>query len=129
MKYVDGFVIVVPEENLPAYREMAKEGARVWMKHGAREYYECVGDDLSPDMGGTPPGTTFLKMTKAKAGETVVFSFIVFDSKAHRDAVNKKVMADPAMKDPAWKDKPMPFDMKKMAYGGFSVLIEGKRES
>jgi uncharacterized protein YbaA (DUF1428 family) len=130
MKYVDGFVIVVPEENLPAYREMAREGARTWMKHGALEYFECVGDDLSPAMGGMP-GTmnTFPKMTRAKAGETVVFSFIVFDSRAHRDAVNAKVMADPAMSDPAWKDKPMPFDMKKMAYGGFSVLIEGKKEA
>lgn len=129
MKYVDGFVIVIPEENLPAYREMAREGARLWMKHGAREYYECVGEDLSPETGMPPTGITFPKMAKAKAGETVVFSFIVFDSRAHRDAVNAKVMADPAMTDPAWKDKPMPFDTRKMAYGGFSVLIEGKREA
>jgi uncharacterized protein YbaA (DUF1428 family) len=128
MKYVDGFVIVVPEENLPAYRTMAKNGAKIWMKHGALEYFECVGDDLSPVMGGMPIAT-FPKMTRAKAGETIVFSFIIFKSKAHRDAVNAKVMADPAMNDPAWKDKPMPFDMKRMAYGGFSVLVEAQKES
>jgi uncharacterized protein YbaA (DUF1428 family) len=127
MKYVDGFVIVVTEENVPAYRKMAETGARIWMKHGALEYFECVGDDLIPHMGETP-GISFPKMAKAKAGETVIFSFIVYKSKAHRDAVNAKVMADPAMQDPAWKDMPMPFDMKRMAYGGFSVLVEGKKE-
>jgi len=129
MKYVDGFVIVLPEENLPAYRAMAKNGAKIWMKHGALEYFECVGDDLSPDMVGGMPTATFPKMIKAKAGETVVFSFIMFKSKAHRDKVNAKVMADPLMNSPEWKDQPMPFDMKRMAYGGFSVLVEGRIES
>lgn len=123
MKYVDGFVIVVPEKNVPAYHKMAETGARLWMKHGALEYFECVGDDLIPPMEGAP-GISFPKMAKAKAGETVVFSFIVYKSKAHRDAVNAKVMADPEMKDPAWKGMPMPFDMKRMAYGGFRVIVE-----
>lgn len=123
MKYVDGFVIAVPEKNMPAYREMAKMGAKVWKKHGALEYFECVGNDLTPEMEGMT-GTTFPKMAKAKEGETIIFSFIVFKSRAHRDAVNAKVMQDPLMNDPKWKDKPMPFDMKRMVYGGFSVIVE-----
>jgi uncharacterized protein YbaA (DUF1428 family) len=121
MKYVDGFVIVVPEQNMAAYREMAKMGAKVWKKHGALEYFECIGDDLEPEM----TGITFPKMTKTKDGETVVFSFIIFKSRAHRDEVNAKVMQDPMMNDPKFKDKPMPFDVKRMAYGGFKVIIEG----
>lgn len=120
MKYVDGFVIVVPEKNLPAYREMAKKGAKVWKKYGALEYFECVGDDLAPEWATL----TFLKMAKAKEGETVIFSFIVYKSKADRDKVNAKVMQDPAMNETAMKDKPMPFDMKRMAYGGFRVIVE-----
>jgi uncharacterized protein YbaA (DUF1428 family) len=120
MKYVDGFVIVVPEGNLPAYREMAKMGAKIWKKHGALEYFECVGDDLAPEW----VNFTFPKMSKAKEGETIIFSFIVYESKADRDKVNAKVMQDPMMNDPAMKDKPMPFDMKRMAYGGFQVIVE-----
>jgi len=120
VKYVDGFVIVLPEENLPAYREMAEMGAKVWKQYGALEYYECVGDDLKPEM----TGITFPEMVKAGPGETVVFSFIVFASREHRDEVNAKVMKDPSMNDPAYKDKAMPFDMKKMAYGGFTVIVE-----
>ena len=121
MKYVDGFVMVVPEQNMAAYREMAKMGAMVWKKHGALEYFECVGDDLEPAM----TGITFPKMTKAKAGEKVVFSFIVFRSRAHRDEVNAKVMQDPEMNKPEYTDKPMPFDVKRMAYAGFEVIVEG----
>jgi len=121
MKYVDGFVMVVPEENMDAYREMAMMGAKVWKKYGALEYFECAGDDLEPEM----TGITFPRMTKAKAGEKVIFSFIIFKSRAHRDEVNAKVMQDPAMNDPKWKDNPMPFDVKRMAYGGFSVIVEG----
>ena len=121
MKYVDGFVMIVPEENMPAYREMAKMGAKVWKKHGALEYFECVGDDLEPEM----TGITFPKMTKAKAGEKVVFSFIIFRSRAHRDEVNAKVMQDPEMDKPEYRDKPMPFDIKRMAYAGFQVFVEG----
>lgn len=121
MKYVDGFVIVVPEQNIAAYREMAKLGAKVWKKYGALEYFECSGDDLEPEM----TGITFPKMTKAKDGETVVFSFIIFKSRAHRDEVNAKVMQDPMMNDPKYKDKMMPFDVKRMAYAGFKVIVEG----
>ncbi len=120
MNYVDGFVIVVPEENMPAYREMAELGAKVWKKHGALAYFECTIDDLEPEMTGIP----FPKMAKAKAGETVVLSFIIFESRAHRDAVNAQVMQDPLMNDPKFRDKPMPFDVKRMAYAGFKVFVE-----
>lgn len=123
MKYVDGFVIAVPEDRIAEYRKMAETGEKLWMKHGALEYFECVGDDLEPE---NMPGITFPKMAKTKPGETVVFSFIVFRSRAHRDEVNAKVMEDPAMKNPEWKDKPMPFDIKRMAYGGFRVIVGGK---
>lgn len=122
MKYVDGFVIVLPVENLPAYREMAEMGAQLWKKHGALEYYECAGDDLSPTNPMT--GITFPEMARAGPGETVVFSFIVFASREHRDEVNAKVMKDPYMNDPARGNQPMPFDMKRMAYGGFTVIVE-----
>jgi alkaline phosphatase len=120
MKYVDGFVIVVPEENLPAYKKMAKKGAEIWMKHGALEYFECAGDDLDIAWAGV----TFPKLARAKPGETVIFSFIVYKSRADRDKVNAAVMADPAMNDSAMKDMPMPFDMKRMTYGGFRVIVE-----
>jgi uncharacterized protein YbaA (DUF1428 family) len=120
MKYVDGYVLAVPEKNLPAYREMAEKGAKIWKKHGALQYVECVGDDLSPEWAGI----RFPQTVSAMPGETVVFSFIVFTSKAHRDEVNAKVMKDPSMNDPREKDKPMPFDMKRMVYGGFNVIVE-----
>lgn len=120
MKYVDGFVLAVPEKNLPAYREMAQMAGKLWKKHGALEYFECVGDDLNPEMAGIK----FPETVKTETGETVVFSFIVFNSRAHRDKVNAEVMKDPMMNDPKYKDKPMPFDMKRMAYGGFEVIVE-----
>ncbi len=120
MKYVDGYVLVVPEKNLPAYREMAEKGAKIWKKYGALQYIESVGDDLSPEWAGI----RFPQMVAAGPGETVVFSFIVFKSRAHRDEVNAKVMKDPFMNDPDQKDMPMPFDMKRMAYGGFNVIVE-----
>lgn len=119
-KYVDGFVLVVPDKNLPAYKKMALAGGKIWKKYGALEYMECVGDDLNPDMMGAK-FVKFPQMAKAKPGETVVFSFVVYKSRAHRDAVNAKMMKDPAMNDPAYKD--MPFDMKRMAYGGFKSIV------
>lgn len=122
MKYVDGFVIVVPDDRIDEYRDMAKMGESLWMKHGALEFFECIGDDLEPE---NMPGTTFLKMAKAKPGETVVFSFIVFESRAHRDKVNALVMNDPMMNDQIWKDKPMPYEIERMAYGGFEVIVGG----
>jgi uncharacterized protein YbaA (DUF1428 family) len=114
--YVDGFVIPVPRKNLAAYKRMATIGRKIWMKHGALQYFECVGDDLQVGWGmGFPKGI------RLKSGETVVFSFVTYRSKAHRDAVNAKVMRDPSMKMP----KTMPFDMKRFMYGGFTVIVEG----
>lgn len=118
-KYVDGFVLCVPKKNMAAYKRMATGGKKVWMDHGALQYLECVGDDLA-----TTFGLPFPKMAKAKAGETVVFSFIVYKSRKHRDAVNAKVMSDPRLAA-MMKNQKMPFDMKRMSYGGFKVLVEG----
>ncbi len=118
-QYVDGYVLVVQKKNLAAYKAMATIGGKVWMKHGALDFKECVMDDPRP-MHVT---FTFDKMIQAKKDEVVIFSYITYKSRAHRDAVNKKVMKDPMMDDPKYKDKPMPFDMKRMAYGGFKVLV------
>jgi uncharacterized protein YbaA (DUF1428 family) len=118
-RYVDGFVIPIPKKNLAAYRRMARMGAKIWMQYGALEYYECVGDDLKPQWGGLG----FPRMAKLKPTETVVFSWIVYKSKAHRDRVNAKVMKDPSMSPEQMKE--MPFDMKRFAYGGFEVLVKG----
>lgn len=118
MKYVDGFVLPVPVKNLQAYRRMAQKAAKVWREHGALECRECAGEDLAVKFG-----VRFPRMMKVKRGETVVFSWIVFKSRAHRDAVNARVMKDPRlarMMDP----KAMPFDCKRMVYGGFRVLVD-----
>jgi uncharacterized protein YbaA (DUF1428 family) len=118
-RYVDGFVIPIPKKNVKAYSAMAKKASKVWMELGALEYRECVGEDMNVSFG-----VPFTKLTRTKPTETVVFSWIVYKSRAHRDAVNKKVMKDPRiakMCDPA----DMPFDCKKMVYGGFQVLVEG----
>ncbi len=121
-KYVDGFVIVMPEKNLGDYKKMAKLGAKVWKKCGALDYKECVSEDIrSKSMGMAP---LFPKMTNLKKGEVVVFSYIVFKSRKHRDQVNAKVMNDPLMAPENFKG-PMPFDPKRVAYGGFEVLVEG----
>lgn len=117
MSYVDGFVMVVPKKNVAAYKRMARLGGKVWMKHGALQYMECMGDDL--DLKGIP--LTFPKLMKLKKGETAFYSFIIYKSRAHRDAVNKKVMADSEMKKPP---KKMPFDIKRMAFGGFKAVVE-----
>lgn len=121
-RYVDGFVIVIPKKNLAAYKKMAEIGARVWKKYGALDYKECVADDMHPDMGGMK-ALTFPRMTKQTPNELVIFSYITYKSRAHRDSVNAKVMKDSMMNEPKWKDKPMFFDMKKMAYGGFKVMV------
>ncbi|HLD04447.1 MAG TPA: DUF1428 domain-containing protein [Candidatus Nanoarchaeia archaeon] len=118
MKYVDGYVLPVPKKNIPAYRRMAQKAGKVWRKYGALKYFECVGDDLNPKWAGIK----FPRTVRAKPKETVVFSFIVFKSRAHRNIVNAKVMKDPFMDE--YKDKPMPFDCKRMVYGGFKVLVE-----
>ncbi len=117
-RYVDGFVLPVPRKDLEAYRQMSAKASKVWREHGALEYLECTGDDLKSKFG-----VAFPKLAKAKAGETVVFSWIVYKSRAHRDRVNAKVMKDPRianMMDP----KEMPFDVKRMAYGGFKVIVD-----
>jgi uncharacterized protein YbaA (DUF1428 family) len=118
MAYVDGFVLTVAKKNLKAYAQMAAAAGKVWKEHGALEFRECAGDDLNVKMG-----VPFPKMAKAKANETVVFSWIVFKSKAHRDKVNAKVMKDPRLNE-MMEGKKMPFDVKRMAYGGFNVLVE-----
>ena len=116
-RYVDGFVIPVPKKNLDAYRRMARAAGKVWMEHGALEYVESVGEDVN-----TTFGTPFPKLAESKRGEVVVFSFIVYKSRAHRDRVNKLVMADERIQK-SMKGK-MPFDVKRMAYGGFQALVD-----
>lgn len=123
-KYVDGFVLVVPNDKTEEYKKMAEEGRDIWMKLGALEYYECRGNDLiPPDMGGEK-ARAFPEMAGAKSEETVWFSFIVFKSKEHRDEVNAKMMEEMSEKYKDQKDFTMPFDMKRMAYGGFQVEVE-----
>lgn len=106
------------------YREMADEAGKVWMKHGALEYFECVGDDLDPDMEDMGDVTllTFPDLVKTRPGETVVFAFIVFESREHRDEVNEKVMAE--MKESMGEETEMPFDVERMAYGGFRSIVD-----
>ena len=115
MSYVDGYVLPVPKKNLKAYLRMARMGGKVWRKHGALDYKECVGDDLK-----TKWGIPFPEMMKLKPGETVIFSFVVFKSRTHRDRVNAKVMKE---MEKMCGSKDMPFDVKRMVYGGFKVLV------
>jgi uncharacterized protein YbaA (DUF1428 family) len=124
-KYVDGFVIVVPKGKETEYQKMAEEGRDFWMKHGALQYFECRGDDLKQQEMGDEKSRAFAEMAGASDDDNVWFSFIVFNSKEHRDEVNKKVIAE---MDEAYKEKSdfvMPFAMNKMAYGGFEVAVEG----
>jgi uncharacterized protein YbaA (DUF1428 family) len=123
MPYVDGFVIPIPTKNVPAYRKMAAMAAKVWKEHGALEFRECVGDDLAPAMGGGKPSPTFPRMAGAKKGETVMFSWIVYQSRAHRDRVNQKVMKDPRIAG-MMDAKKMPFDPSRMAYAGFKTIVD-----
>ena len=118
MKYVDGYVLPVPKKNLTAYRRMAQKAGKVWREHGALEFRECVGDDLKTKMA-----TSFPRTIKLRPGETVIFSWIVFKSRAHRDAVNAKVMKDPRLAK-MMDMKAMPFDSKRMVYGGFKVVVD-----
>ncbi|MEK7183977.1 MAG: DUF1428 domain-containing protein [Patescibacteria group bacterium] len=124
-KYVDGFVLVVPKDKAEEYKKMAEGGRDSWIKHGALEYYECRGNDLVPQEMGGEKARAFTEMAGAKGDETVWFSFIVFQSKEHRDEVNAKVMEDMNKQMEEGKDMSMPFDMKRMAYGGFQVEVEG----
>ncbi len=124
-KYVDGFVLVVPKNKVDEYKKMAGEGRDMWIKNGALEYFECIGEDLDPQEMGDEKTLTFTEMAKANPDEIVWFSFIVFESKKHRDEVNSKVMEEMKRLGEKYKDFSMPFDMKRMAYGGFEVAVEG----
>jgi uncharacterized protein YbaA (DUF1428 family) len=118
MRYVDGFVVPVPEQKIKLYQNIAKKAGKIWKEHGALEYIEAVGDDLENKFS-----VPFTKAVKLKPGEVPFFSFIVFKSRADRDKVNKKVMTDPRLKkmmDPG----SMPFDVKRMVYGGFKILVD-----
>jgi uncharacterized protein YbaA (DUF1428 family) len=118
MRYVDGYVVPVPKKNLAAYRRMAQKAGKVWRDHGALEYIECVADDVKPGKR-----TSFPQSVKLKPDETVVFAYVVDNPRPHRDRVNAKVMKDPRlanMMDP----KAMPFDAKRMFWGGFKALVE-----
>src|SRR5262245_328878 len=117
MAYVDGFLLAVPKRKLQTYRRISQRAGRVWRKYGALEYRECAGDDLKVKMG-----MSLTKAAKSKPGETVVFSWIAYKSRAHRDRVNARVMADPRMKK--MMTEPMPFDLKRMSYGGFAVFVD-----
>ena len=118
MPYVDGYVLPVPKKNVQAYRRIAQKAGKVWREHGALEYRECVGEDLDVKMG-----MPFPRLMEVKPGETVVFAWVVFKSRAHRDRVNAKVMKDPRLAK-MMDEGPMPFDVKRMVYGGFKVLVD-----
>ena len=118
MRYIDGYVVPVPKKNVAAYRRMAQKAGKVWRDHGALEYTECVADDVKPGKH-----TSFPQSVKLKPTETVVFAYIVYKSRADRDRINAKVMKDPRlanMMDP----KALPFDGKRMFWGGFKVLVD-----
>ena len=118
MPYVDGFIVAVPKKNVTAYRTMSKKAGKVWREHGALDYKECIADDVK--MG---KWTSFPRSVKMKKNETVVFSYIVYKSRADRDRCLKKVMADPRLAK-MMNPKKMPFDAKRMIYGGFKVIVE-----
>lgn len=116
-KYVDGYVLPVPKKNLQAYRRMSQQAGKIWKEYGALEYRETASEDLKNEWG-----VPFPKLMKLKPGELVVFSWVVFKSRKHRDQVNKKVMGDPRLA--SMGSKKMPFDVKRMVYGGFSLLVD-----
>lgn len=120
-KYIDGFVVPVPKDKIEAYRAMSAKASAIWKDHGALEYIEAVGDDLD-----AKEMTSFTTLAGTSPEETVVFAYIVYESREHRDAVNEKVMADPRMKEtcPSQTGGEMPFDWKRMAYGGFQAIVE-----
>ncbi len=118
MPYVDGFVLPIPRRHLDRYRRLSHKAGKVWREHGALEYRECVGDDLN--IKGTK---TFPQQVKPKPGETIVFSWIVYKSRAHRDRVNAKVMKDKRL-EKMMQPNAMPFDMKRMVYGGFKTIVD-----
>ena len=118
MPYVDGFVLPLPKKNLDSYRDIASKCGAIWREHGALEFRECIADDVKPGQL-----TSFPQSVGLEDGETVVFSWIVYESRAHRDEVNDKVMKDPRMAE-MMKPEAMPFDGKRMIYGGFEVIVD-----
>lgn len=124
-KYIDGFVLAVPKDKSEEYKDMAEQGKESWMKHGALHYFECKGDDLKPQEMGGEKSRGFEDMTGAGTEDEVWFSFIVFESKEHRDEVNKKVMAEMDETYDEQSEFISPFEMKKLATGGFKVIVEG----
>lgn len=124
-KYVDGFVLVVPKGKEAEYQKMAEEGRDSWMKHGALQYFECKGNDLTQEEAGDEKSRSFSEMAGAESDQDVWFSFIVFESKEHRDEVNKKVMEEMDEAYAEQSDFKMPFEMSQMAKGGFEVVVEG----
>lgn len=120
MAYVDGFVIPLPKKNLAAYRRMARVAGKVWREHGALDYRECVGEDLAPHVPGVKVPPPFPTQLGLKRGETLIFAWIVYRSRAHRDRVNKKVMSDPRILK--MMDAKL-FDEKRMLYGGFKTIV------
>ena len=118
MPYIDGFLLPVPIKNLTAYRAMARKAGKVWREYGALQFRECVGDELE-----MPWAISFKKVIKAKPDETVLFSWIVYKSKADRTRITKKVMKDPRILA-SMKEGTMPFDPKRMACGGFKILVD-----
>jgi uncharacterized protein YbaA (DUF1428 family) len=116
MAYVDGFLVPVPKRQLQAYARISKKAGKIWREYGALDYKECVGDDL--EVKGMTP---FTKQVKLKPGETLVFSYILYQSRAQRDRVNAKVMKDPRL---SMDQQAMPFDVKRMLYGGFKVFVD-----
>ena len=117
MRYVDGFVVPVPKKKVRAYRNMARKAGKIWREHGALEFCECIADDVK-----WGKRTSFPRSVKQKPGETVFFSYIVYKSRAQRDRVNAKVMKDPRLAD-MMDPKALPFDGKRMIYGGFKVMV------
>ena len=118
MPYVDGYVLPVPKANIEKYRELATRAGKIWREHGALEYRECIADDVKSGQV-----TSFPQSVQLKDDETVIFSYIVFESRDHRDEVNAKVMSDPRLAD-MMDPQRMPFDGKRMFWGGFEVLVE-----
>lgn len=118
MAYVDGYVLPLLKKNIQVYRKIAQKAGKIWREHGALEYRECVGDDLNVKWG-----VPFPKQLKTKPSETVVFAWVVFKNKAHRDKVNSKVMKDPRLAK-MMEGAPMPFDTKRMVYGGFKAIVD-----
>lgn len=118
MTYIDGYVLPLPKKNKAAYKKIATEAGKIWMKHGALRYVECIGDDLNLKWSTLK----FMKMAKAKKGETVLFSFIIYKNRKHRDSVNSKVMKE--MQEKYDEDMSVPFDMKRIGTGGFEALVD-----